>query len=282
MPLIINTNVASLNAQRNLGTNSANLNKSLERLSSGLKINRSGDDAAGLQISELFRAQIRGQQKAVDNTQDGLNLLNLADGSYQTISDNLQRIRELTVQAANDTNATAQRTAIEGEVDQLRSDIDRIASATTFNGNILLGSATPANLYIQVGSNNNSFQDRIDLASGLGNTSTGTSGLNLSAASGQLQSNGSAQTYLGTVDAALSALNAKRSTLGALANRLQSASANASVKIENLSAAESRIRNVDVAAESANLTRNQILQQASASILSQANQSSQLALKLIG
>ncbi|MBY0449709.1 MAG: flagellin FliC [Cyanobacteria bacterium] len=282
MPLIINTNVSSLNAQRNLGVNSANLNKSLERLSSGLRINRAGDDAAGLQISELFRAQIRGQQKAVDNTQDGINLLNLADGSYQTISDNLQRIRELTVQAANDTNATAQRTAIEGEIDQLRSDIDRIASATTFNGNILLGSATPANLFIQVGSNNDNFKDRIDLVSALGNASTGTAGLNLSAASGQLQSNGSAQTYLGTVDAALSALNVKRSTLGALANRLQSASANAEVKIENLSAAESRIRNVDVAAESANLTRNQILQQASASILSQANQSSQLALKLIG
>ncbi|MBY0449708.1 MAG: flagellin FliC [Cyanobacteria bacterium] len=282
MPITINTNASSLNAQRHLSINGNNLSRSLERLSSGLRINRAGDDAAGLQISELFRAQIRGTSKAADNTQDGINLLNLADGAYQTITDNLQRVRELTVQAANDANATAQRTAIENEIDQLRNDVDRIASATSFNGVNLLGSSVPANFYIQVGANANNALDRIDISSGLGNTSTTASGINLSAATGQFTDNSAIQSYITKVDTALSALLTKRATLGAFTNRLQSSLANVQISNENFSAAEARIRNVDVAAESANLTRNQILQQASASILTQANQIPQLALKLLG
>jgi flagellin len=282
MPITINTNVGSINAQRNLDANSVALGKSLERLASGFRINRSGDDAAGLQISESLRAQIRGSKQALQNAQDGINVLNIADGAQSVIQDNLQRVRELTVQAANDTLAASQRTAISTEITQRLSDVDRIANSTTFNGVNLLSSATPTNYYIQLGANNSSTNDRIDVAGGLGDLTTGASGLNITFTSANLSSNTAAQTFLGTLDTALGSLNTKRATLGALTNRLESSVNNLSVSIENLSSAESRIRNVDVASESASLTRNQILQQASTSILSQANQSPSLALSLIG
>ncbi len=282
MPLTINTNVMSLNAQRSLNQNTSRLNKSLERLSSGYRINRSGDDAAGLQISETLRSQIRGSKKALDNTMDGLNLLNIVDGAYQTIQNNLQRIRELSVQGANDTYATSQRTAITQEIDALRADIDRIANSTQFNGVDLLTSAAtlPASYFIQVGANT-TVNDEISLLAAMGDTTTVT-GLNgLSAAAGQFVSNTAVQTYIGNVDAALDALNTRRSTLGSMINRLESVTSNLNINIENLSASESRIRNVDVASESAAMIQGQILQQASVSILSQANQVPQMALQLI-
>ncbi len=282
MPLTINTNVMSLNAQRSLNQNTNRLNKSLERLSSGYRINRSGDDAAGLQISETLRSQIRGSKKALDNTMDGLNLLNIVDGAYQTIQNNLQRIRELSVQGANDTYATSQRTAIAQEIDALRADIDRIANSTQFNGVDLLTSAAtlPTNYFIQVGANT-TVNDEISLLAAMGDTTTVT-GLNgLSAASGLFVSNTSVQNYIGNVDAALVSLNTRRSTLGSMINRLESVTSNLNINIENLSASESRIRNVDVASESAAMIQGQILQQASVSILSQANQVPQMALQLI-
>jgi flagellin len=281
MPININTNVAALNAQRNVEGNTSALNKSLERLASGFRINRAGDDAAGLQISESLRAQIRGSKQALSNAQDGINVLNIVDGAQGVIQDNLQRVRELTVQAANDTLATSQRTAIATEITQRIADVDRIANSTTFNGVTLLASGTsPSNYFIQVGANSDATNDRIDLASGLGSTTS--TGLGLSFSAGNIGANSAAQTFLGTIDTALGSLNTKRATLGALSNRLESSISNLSVSIENLSGAESRIRNVDVASESAALTRNQILQQASTSILSQANQSPSLALSLIG
>jgi flagellin len=281
MPLNINTNVSAINAQRNLEKNSNALNKSLERLASGFRINRSGDDAAGLQISETLRSQIRGSKQALQNAQDGINVLNIVDGAQGVIQDNLQRVRELTVQAANDTLATPQRTAIATEITQRVSDIDRIANSTTFNGVTLLASGTaPVNYFIQLGANGSNANDRIDVASGLGSTTS--TGLGLSFSAGNVANNTAAQTFLGTLDTALGSLNTKRATLGATSNRLESAISNLSLSVENLSSAESRIRNVDVAEESATLTRNQILQQASTSILSQANQSPQLALSLIG
>ena len=282
MPITINTNVAAINAQRNVDSNSQALGKSLERLASGFRINRAGDDAAGLQISESLRAQVRGSKQALSNAQDGINVLNIADGAQSVIQDNLQRVRELTVQAANDTLADSQRTAISTEITQRLSDVDRIANSTTFNGVALLSSATPANYYIQLGANNNATNDRIDVAGGLGNLTTASAGLNVTFTSANVSSNTAAQTFLGTLDTALGSLNTKRATLGALTNRLESSVNYLSVNIENLSSAESRIRNVDVAQESANLTRNQILQQASTSILAQANQSPSLALSLIG
>jgi flagellin len=279
MSLAINTNVASINAQRYLTNNTRNLNKVLEKLSSGFRINRAGDDAAGLQISETLRTQIRGSKKALDNVQDGISLLNIADAAQSIIQDNLQRIRELTVQAANDTNATAQRNAIAAEINARIADIDRIANSTQFNGVQLLNSATPAAYYIQLGPNNSATNDVVNLVSALGDTTTGASGLNLSAAN--ITSNSAAQAYLGTIDAALTSLNSKRALLGSITNRLDSAVASLSVSIENLSSAESRIRNADVAQETADMTRFQILQQSAANILQQANQAPQIALSLL-
>jgi flagellin len=279
MPLVINTNTASLNTQRNLAGNTRALEKSLERLSSGYKINRAGDDAAGLQISETLRTQIRGSKKALDNVQDGINILNIADGAQGVVQENLQRIRELVVQAASDTYATSQRDAIRLEINARRSDIDRIANSTTFNGREILSSSVPTNFFIQVGPNSDLNNDRIDLISGLGNTTVGASGLNLDSA--LFNSNGSALEYLDTVDAALDLLNERRASLGSLFNRLESSVQNLTVSIENLSGAESRIRNVDVALESSELTRFQILQQASTTVLVQANQTPSLALSLI-
>jgi len=281
MPLVVNTNVISMTSQRHLGINTNMLNKSLEKLASGYRINRAGDDAAGLMISETLRTQIRGSKKALDNVQDGLNMLNIADGAFQTIQDSIQRIRELTVQAANDTYATAQRSAIAGEIDQLQTDIDRIANSVQFNGVQLLSATAPANFFLQVGANSSATLDRIDIIGALGDT-TATTGLALPLAGNTtVDTHANAQTYLGVIDTALSTLGTKRATLGAMVNRLEAAGANLGIAIENFSASESRLRNVDVAAETAEMTRNQILQQASATVLTQANQVPQLALQLI-
>lgn len=284
MPITVNTNIMSLNAQRNMTLNSNMLSKSLEKLASGYRINRAGDDAAGLAVSENLRAQIRGSKKALDNVQDGTNMLNIADGAFGTIQDNLQRIRELVVQAANETYSQAQRTALNQEIDQLRSDIDRIANSTQFNGITLATTAVPANFFVQIGANSNATNDRLDIVTALGDIrATVATGLNLvTAASANITSNATAQTFLGVVDTALTTLNTRRANLGAFSNRLESAASNLANGIENLSASESRIRNVDVASESAEMMRYQILQQASASILGQANQGPQLALKLLG
>jgi flagellin len=286
MPLIVNTNVSSLNAQRHLGNNTNALAKSMEKLSSGFRINRASDDAAGLQLSETLRSQIRGSQKAMDNVQDGINVLNIVDGAYSQITENLQRMRELAVQAANDTYATAQRSAIKSEINQLIADITRIASATEFNGvKLMNGSATT--FVIQLGANDVAAEDQLDLASAV--SSTGPFGnataaaLNASLTTGALLVDGSsnAREAITAIDSALATVNTRRGMIGSLTNRLEGAANNLSVSIENLSSSESRIRNVDVARESANLTRNQILQQASAAMLAQANQSPQLALQLL-
>jgi flagellin len=280
MAINVNTNVSSINAQRNLETNTKSYNTSLERLASGFRINRSADDAAGLQISETLRTQIRGSKKAQENAQDGINVLNIADGAQSVVQDNLQRVRELTVQAANDTLATAQRNAVATEINARRDDIDRIASSTKFNGVSLASSTTPSTFKIQVGANSSSTNDSIDVVSALGSISTSSGGLNITTAN--VSTATAAQAYLDTIDTGLATLNSKRAALGALTNRLETSIQGLSVSVENLSGAESRIRNVDVASESAALTRNQILQQAATSILGQANQAPQLALSLIG
>lgn len=288
MPLIINTNVSSMNAQRYLGNNTSALQKTMEKLSSGYRINRAGDDAAGLQLSENLRSQIRGSQKALDNTQDGINVLNLADGAMQTMTDNLQRIRELTIQAASDTYNATQRSAIQGEIVQLLADIDRIASSTTFNGVSLFPTAATS-FILQVGANSTANVDTIDVGAALGNATSNGLGItswNGTALTVNMAVNGTAggnvaRTFLGQVDAAILAVNTRRGNLGAFVNRLEGAANNLSISVENLSASESRIRNVDVAMESSNLTRNQILQQASNTILAQANQSPQLAIQLL-
>lgn len=281
MPLVVNTNVTSLTAQRYLTLNNAQLSKTMEKLASGFKINRAGDDAAGLYVSENLRSQIRGSQKALDNTQDGINVLNIVDGAFQVIEDHLQRIRELVVQAGNETYSQNQRTAANQEIDALRADIDRIAQSTQFNGTILL-STSPASYSLQIGANATA-NDALNILTALGDTrATQATGLNIvTAAAANITSNATAQTYIGTVDAALTTLNGRRATLGAMVNRLEGTAKNLMNLIENTSSAESRIRNVDVAAESANMTRYNILQQSSAAVLSQANQTPALALQLL-
>jgi flagellin len=285
MPINVNTNVQSINAQRLLSKNTMGLNKSLEQLASGFRINKSSDDAAGLQISETLRSQIRGSEKANDNVQDGINVLNTADGSLSTITDNLQRMRELSVQGANDTLNIDQRSAINKELKQLTADISRIANSTEFNGKKLFSSVT--NYKIQVGAESASATKVLDIGgtnSALGTLQATSLGLQNAGAVMQVGvgTNASALRAISKIDTALQTVGNRRASIGAMTNRLSSASQNLSIAIENFSASESRIRNVDVAKESANMTKNQILQQAAATVLSQANQAPQLALKLLG
>ncbi len=285
MGITVNTNVQSISSQRLLSRNTMQLNKSFEKLSSGFKINRASDDAAGLQISETLRSQIRGTQRALDNTQDGINLLNIIDGTFQTITDNLQRMRELSVQAANDTYSAEQRSAITIEIRQLAEDLDRIAAATTFNGRQLLDGGITS-YYLQVGANSDSSVDRINIADiGGANPFSSVTASAVFEVAGitalGFQSNISSIQSLSRIDVALQKIGNRRASLGAMINRLESSSRNLSIANENFSASESRIRNTDVARESADLTKNQILQQASAQVLSQANQLPQLALRLL-
>lgn len=326
MPLIVNTNVTSMNAQRHLGVNTNALNKSMERLASGFRINRAGDDAAGLQLSENLRAQIKGAKKAYDNVQDGINVLNIADGAMQSMQNNLQRVRELLVQAANDTYAAPQRAALVQEIENLLQENDRIAETTTFNGVNLLNANVPQaydpgtnseGFWLQIGPNSdqptpaNPNLNRIDISSALVDLNSQTNyapdpdppyqaamqvifdGTNIrtsgnggppatpAAADGIIENNTEAQEIISEIDNAMAEINSRRGALGAIVNRLEGTAQNLQISIENISASESRIRNVDVAAESAELVRNQILQQSSATILSQANQVPSLALQLL-
>ncbi len=290
MPLVINTNTTSINAQRHLSKNTNMLQKSMERLSSGFRINRAGDDAAGLQLSENLRTQIRGSQAALANVQDGKNVLNIADGALSVITENLQRMRELAVQAANDTYDASQRTAIKQEMDARADDITRIANATEFNGVALLdGNAVAAAMSLQVGPNNVVANDVITIGGAFAAASDGTTlgvpsdteagGAGASAM--QVDSAANARTSIGLLDTAITTINTRRATIGSFVNQLESAEENLMIAIESFQAAESRIRNVDVAAESARMTQNQILQQSSLAMLSQANQAPQLALQLL-
>jgi len=276
MPLIINTNIGSMNAQRYLGNNTNALQKSMEKLASGYRINRAGDDAAGLALSESLRSQIRGSQKALDNTQDGINVMNIADGALQTITDNLQRMRELAVQASNDTYNATQRTSMQTEYDQLASGITQIASAAQFNGITLLDGNT-GTLTLQIGANTVANVDDFDVSSLFIDATSATLGVDTST----LDTHANAQTAIAALDTAIDSINTARGNLGASSNRLESNATNLSTGIENLSSSESRIRNVDVAMESATLSRNQILQQAASAMLAQANQTPQLALQLL-
>ena len=291
MAIVANTNVASLIAQRNLSNNSSNLTKSIERLSSGYRINRASDDAAGLSISENLRGQIRGNAQAINNIQDGINMLQIAEGGLSVINENIQRIRELTVQAANDTNGSTERSAILSEIDARLLDVNRIAKSSKFNNiNLLDGTASTK---LQVGANSGLSTNTIDVQKGvlgratvscIGVTAASPSGLSLSVtgATWAGTSGNGIRLYLDALDAALKDISGRRSNIGAYQNRLESALNNLTVMNENIQAAESRIRDVDIAKETSSMTKYQILQQASASVLAQANQIPSIALKLIG
>lgn len=276
MGLRINTNTASLNAQRNLGGSKMSLDRSLERLSSGFRINRAGDDAAGLAISENLRAQIRGLKQASRNAQDGVSLIQVAEGGLNEISSILIRLRELAVQAASDTIGPVERQFLNVEYDQLVSEIDRIADGTEFNGTQLL-SGTGAILDFQVGTRNDPNIDRLSFDASKADANAAALGINLTSVADKA----SAQNSLSAIDSAIVGVSAMRADFGAIQNRLQSTISNLAISLENISAANSRIRDVDVAEETAELTKNNILLQAGTSVLAQANQSANSALTLL-
>jgi len=273
MALTINTNVASLNAQRNLGATQTNLSKSMQRLSSGLRINSAKDDAAGLAISDRMTAQIRGLNQAARNANDGISLAQTAEGALQETTNIIQRIRELAVQGANGTNDTNDLGSINGEITQLTQEITRIADSTQFNGTFLLGGALDATF--QVGANTGAGQS-IDLTVAQDFDAAGL-GLNVAA----ISDNTTAQAWITAADAALETVDTTRGELGAIQNRFESTIANLNNVSENLSAARSRILDADIAQETSNMTKQNILQQAGVSILAQANQNPQLALSLL-
>ncbi len=276
MSLRINTNVASINAQRNLAKTRLALNSTLEKLSSGYRINRAGDDAAGLAISEHLRAQIRGLKQASRNANDGISMVQVAEGSLNEISSILIRLRELSVQAASDTVGPVERQFLNLEYDQLCQEVDRIADSTEFNKTRLLN-GTGAIFDIQIGTGNDPNIDRITFDASSVDANVSALGLNLTSVSDQA----SAQNSLSALDSAITAVSSMRAEFGAIQNRLQSVVNNLEVSIENISAANSRVRDTDIAAETAELAKNNILLQAGTSVLAQANQSSSIALTLL-
>lgn len=267
--------MAAANTNRQLGITNTNLAKKTEKLSSGYKINRAGDDAAGLSISEKMRGQIRGLEQASTNAQDGISLIQTAEGALNETHSILQRMRELSVQAANDTNVTEDRTAIQEEVKQLQDEITRIATQTEFNKKKLLNgdlSATAVNL--QVGANasqNISFNI----------SAMDASALTVTNVSASMTSYTNATAAITTIDSALEQVSKQRSLMGAMQNRLEHTIANADNTAENLQAAESRIRDVDMAKEMVGYSKDSILQQAAQSMLAQANQATQGVLSLL-
>lgn len=276
MGLRINTNVASLNAQRNLRGTRLGMNAALEKLSSGQRINRAGDDAAGLAISENLKAQVKGLSQAERNAEDGISLVQIAEGALGEVSNILIRLRELAVQAASDTIGPTERKFLNVEFEQLTSEIDRIANSTEFNRVPLLN-GTGAVFDIQIGTRNDPISDRLTFDASSADVNIAALGLNLASVADKISS----QNSLASIDQAIISVSGIRADFGALQNRLQSTINNIATSIENLSAANSRIRDTDVAAETAELTRNNILMAAGTSVLAQANSSTRNALNLI-
>jgi len=276
MGLRINTNVQSLTAQRNLGISNTKQQGSLEKLASGTRIARAADDAAGLAISEKMRADVRSLRQDSRNANDGISMVQVAEGGMNEVGNILTRFRELSIQAASDTIGDKERGFISKEVVQLRSEIDRIAQTTEFNGKkLLVGEGDK--LEIQVGLNNSPENDRFQYDTQKMNTtlsSLGLDGINT-------DTKEAAQQNLAKIDTAITMLSENRSEIGALQNRLQSSIANINVYDENLSAARSRIYDVDMATETSELTKSNILTQAGTSVLGQANQNAMGALKLL-
>lgn len=276
MSLFVNTNVSSLNAQRQLFSSGNALTTSFERLSSGSRINSAADDAAGLQISNRMTAQIQGLNQGVRNANDGISVLQTAEGALDETTNSLQRIRQLAVQSNNGVNSAADKTALKEEIDALKTEIDRISSDTEFNGVALLDGGYTADF--QVGAKGGQSID-VTIDSGTANTGFASADL---AIAGDVTAAGGADTLIGEVDAALERVGAARAEMGATQNRFESSIRNLSNISENVSAARSRIKDADFATETANLSKNQILQQASTTVLAQANQRPQAALSLLG
>ena len=282
MPQVINTNMMSLNTQRSLNMSQGSMQTSLERLSSGLRINRAKDDAAGLAISERFTSQIRGLEQANRNANDGISLLQTAEGALAEITNMLQRMRELSVQSINGTVSDSDRNSLQNEFGELQQEVGRILNSTEFNGVNLLKTSTT--LTMQIGFKAGaSFQVNVSTFN-LSARTLSSGGLQSVLSAGQLSigSGGQAGSLLSMLDTAINNISAKRAEFGAKQNRLEATVRNNSNIIENQSAARSRVLDADFASETANLTRTQILQQAGTAMLAQANQLPQNVLRLLG
>jgi flagellin len=266
MPQTINTNVASLNAQRNLNTSQSSLATSMQRLSSGLRVNSAKDDAAGLAIADRMNAQIRGLNVAIRNANDGISLAQTAEGALATVTDVLQRMRELAIQAQNGSNGTSDRANLNTEFAQLQQEITRIATQTKFNGKAIVGADAGTQTF-QVGANN-------------GDTMTITTST-VATVAGDVTTQGNASTAVTAIDTALDTITTSRATYGAAMSRFEFAISNLQITSENQSAARGRIMDADFAAETANLSRAQILQQAGTAMVAQANQLPQNVLALL-
>jgi flagellin len=266
--MIIQHNISSMNTNRQLGISTSNLSKSTEKLSSGYRINRAADDAAGLSISEKMRGQVRGLQRASDNAQDGISLIQTAEGAMEQQHAILQRARELAVQAANDTNVTADRTAISEELKSLKAEFDRITTQTEFN-TMKLCDGSFKNKNLQVGANSGQ-----SISVTIGSTS-------MTDISSAVSSYSSATQSISDIDKNIKALSSTRSKLGAIQNRLEYTVKNDDNAAENIQNAESRIRDVDMADEMTIYSKESIIQQAATSMLAQANQSTQSVLSLL-
>ncbi|UVT14539.1 MAG: flagellin FliC [Nitrospira sp.] len=273
MAIIVNNNPASISAQRNLGVSTGSLGRSVERLSSGLRITRAADDAAGLGLSETLRAHIRSINQAVRNSSDGISLTQIADGAAATIGNLMGRLRELASQSASGTVGATERSYIDLEFVALRSEIDRIAQVTEFNGQALTSGSSI------------SFTMQVGFKSGTGNTLTmDLNQLTISAlgiSSVNVSTSANAQSALSNIDSAISAVATARAEYGSLQNRFEATIANLEISSENLTAAESRIRDADIAYETSQFTKNQVLVQTGIAVLAQANTLPQQALALL-
>ena len=266
MAMTINTNMVSLNAQRNLSTSAMSLATSMQRLSSGLRVNSAGDDAAGLAIATRMNAQIKGINVAIRNANDGISLAQTAEGALSTVTDALQRMRELAVQAMNGSNGTTDRANLDTEYQQLSQEITRIAAQTKFNGTAIIGASAGAQVF-QVGANN-------------GDTLTITT-TTVTTVGGGLTTAAAASTAVAALDTALDTISTSRASYGAAISRFGMAISNLSITGENQTAARGRIMDADFAAETSNLSRAQILQQAGSAMVAQANQLPQTVLTLL-
>jgi flagellin len=267
MSQVINTNLVSLNAQRNTAMSQSSLSVSMQRLSSGLRVNSAKDDAAGLAIAERMNAQVRGMNVAVRNANDGISLAQTAEGGLSKVGDALQRMRELAVQARNATNTTADKASLDKEYQQLGAEITRVLGGTTFNGQAILGADAGAKLF-QVGANTTT-NDEITIT-----TTDFTANADITAVTGgNVTGDATAlATVINNIDTAINTVNGERATYGAAQNRFDAVISNLQISVENQSAAKSRITDADFAQETANLSRASILQQAGNAMIAQANQ----------
>ena len=280
MPQTINTNIASLNAQRNLSMSQGSLAVSMQRLSSGLRVNSAKDDAAGLAIAERMNTQVRGMNVAIRNANDGISLAQTAEGALGKVSDSLQRMRELSVQARNATNTSNDLDSIGKEYGELALEIQRVLGGTTFNGKKILGGDAVNPQQFQIGPNT-AAEDVITVTTSDLTGDPTVTAVTLSTISGAISDPAALKDIINNIDTAINTISGQRATLGASQNRFEAVISNLQVSVENQSAARSRIMDADYAAETSNLSRTQILQQAGNAMVAQANQMPQQVLSLL-